>query len=162
MQEGWKNDVKFQSNPGKPQGRCRSIGAWLLAAILALSSFGAQAAEQLKYKVLIQVSEDSVERLMAALNAAKLVQEEYGAPNVSISLVVFGAGVQTLKYYAPIPVADRAREAKANGVRIAVCDHSMRAAKLRPSDMLREVSFVRSGVGEIIEKQQQGWVYLRP
>lgn len=140
----------------------RRLTVWLLAALFVLSAVSAQAAEQLKYKILLQVSEDSVERLMTALNAAKFVQQEYGAPNVSVEIVVFGSGVQTLKYYAPIPVGDRVRLAKANGVQISVCDYSMRAAKLRPSDMLRDVSFVRSGVGEIIEKQQQGWVYVHP
>lgn len=134
----------------------------VVALCLSLLAVSAQAAEQLKYKVLLQVSEDSVERLMTALNAAKFVQQEYGAPNVSVEIVIFGAGVQTVKYYAPIPVGDRVRLAKANGVRIAVCDYSMRAAKLRPSDMLRDVSYVRSGVGEIVEKQQQGWVYVHP
>lgn len=140
----------------------RGVLAWLAAIMLAASPLAAQAAEPLKYKVLIQVSDDSVERLMAALNAAKFVQEEYGAPNVAVAIVVFGPGVQTLKHYAPIPVGDRVRQAKANGVRIVICDYSMRAAKLRPSDMLRDVSFVRSGVTEIIEKQQQGWAYLHP
>ena len=138
------------------------FSGWLFAVALSMTALAAQAAEQLKYKVLIQVSEDSVERLMAALNAAKFVQQEYGAPNVGVEIVVFGPGVQTLKYYAPIPVADRVKQAKANGVQISICDYSMRAAKLRPSDMLRDVSFVRSGIGEIIEKQTQGWVYVRP
>lgn len=136
--------------------------AWGVCIVLAAAGFSAQAAEQLKYKVLIQVSDDSVERLMASLNAAKFLQEEYGAPNVAVSIVVYGPGVQTLKHYAPIPVGDRVRRAKANGVRIALCEESMRAAKLRPSDMLRELSYVRSGVAEIVEKQQRGWVYLHP
>jgi intracellular sulfur oxidation DsrE/DsrF family protein len=140
----------------------RSVFAWGAAFLLATTCLVPQAAEQLKYKVLIQVSDDSVERLMTALNAAKFIQGEYGAPNVAVSIVVFGSGVQTLKYYAPMPVADRVRQAKANGVRVVICDYSLRAAKLRPSDMLPEVSFVRSGVAEIIEKQQQGWVYFQP
>lgn len=135
---------------------------WILALALGLATFSAQAAEQLKYKVLIQVSEDSVEKLMLALNAAKFVQQEYGAPNVTVQIVVFGPGVQTLKHYAPIPVPERVRQAKYNGVRIAVCDYSMRAAKLRASDMLQDVSYVKSGLGELMEKQQQGWVYIRP
>lgn len=138
------------------------VKSWLLALVLACVAVSAQAAEQLKYKVLIQVSEDSVEKLLLALNAAKFIQDEYGPPNVAVQLVVYGPGVQTLKHYAPIPVADRVRQARYNGVRIAVCDFSMRAAKLRPSDMLRDVSYVKSGVGEIMEKQQQGWTYIRP
>ena len=135
---------------------------WILALALGLATFSAQAAEQLKYKVLIQVSDDSVEKLLLALNAAKFVQKEYGAPNVAVQIVVFGPGVQTLKHYGPIPVPERVRQAKYNGVRIAVCDDSMRAAKLRASDMLQDVSYVKSGLGELMEKQQQGWVYIRP
>lgn len=135
---------------------------YLLAIALGLAAFSAQAAEQLKYKVLIQVSEDSVEKLMLALNAAQYVQKEYGPPNVAVQIVAYGPGVQTLKHYAPIPVPDRVRQAKYNGVKIVACDYSMRAAKLRPADMLQEVSYVKSGVGEIMEKQQQGWTYIRP
>lgn len=133
-----------------------------MAIVLSLASVSAVAAEQVKHRLLIQVSEDSLERLMAALNAAKFVQDQYGAPNVEIEIVVFGPGVQTLKYYAPKPVPDRIKQEKYNGIRILACDYSMRAAKLRPSDMLREISYVPSGVIEIMEKEQLGWTYIRP
>lgn len=135
---------------------------WLFAIVLSLANFSAIAAEQVKHRLLIQVSEDSIERLMMALNAAKFVQAQYGAPNVEIEIVVFGPGIQTLKYYAPKPVPDRVRQEKYNGIRIVACDYSMRAAKLRPSDMLREISYVPSGVVEIMEKEQLGWSYIRP
>ena len=138
------------------------LKSYLVVIMLWLGMAGAEAAEQVKYSVVIQVSEDSVERLMLALNTAKYVQQEYGAANVNVEVVIYGPGVQTMKFYAPIPVADRVKQAKYNGVKIAVCDQSMRAAKLRPSDMLKEISFVRSGATEIIEKTHQGWAYLRP
>ncbi|VFN07496.1 MAG: hypothetical protein BECKG1743D_GA0114223_110771, partial [Candidatus Kentron sp. G] len=34
--------------------------------------------------------------------------------------------------------------------------------KLRPSDMLPEVRYVESGVAELVEKQTEGWSYVRP
>lgn len=138
------------------------IKFWLVAMLLSLANMNAMAVEQVKHRLLIQVSEDSIERLMAALNAAKFVQAQYGAPNVEIEIVVYGPGVQTLKYYAPRPIPDRVKQEKYNGIRILVCDYSMRAAKLRPSDMLREVSYVPSGVVEIMEKEQLGWTYIQP
>lgn len=138
------------------------IKFWLVAILFAVASVNAMAVEQVKHRLLIQVSEDSIERLMAALNAAKFVQAQYGAPNVEIEIVVYGPGVQTLKYYAPRPIPDRVKQEKYNGIRILVCDYSMRAAKLRPSDMLREVSYVPSGVVEIMEKEQLGWTYIQP
>lgn len=138
------------------------IKFFIVTLCLAFMSISAHAAEEVKNRLLIQVSEDSVERLSAALNAAKFVQAQYGAPNVEIEIVVFGPGVQTLQYYAPKPIPERVKQEKYNGIRIVVCDYSMRAAKLRPSDMLREVSYVPSGVVEIMEKQKLGWSYIRP
>jgi hypothetical protein len=139
--------------------KLKSFGLVLLLASMSLVG---HAAEQVKEHLLIQVSEDSIEQLNSALNAAKFVQAQYGAPNVEIEIVVFGPGVQTLKYYAPKPIPERVKQEKYNGIRIVVCDYSMRAAKLRPSDMLRDVSYVPSGVVEIMEKQKLGWSYVRP
>jgi hypothetical protein len=138
------------------------VKSWLLVLFLVSANLVAHAAEQVKQHLLIQVSEDSVERLSAALNAAKFVQAQYGAPNVEIEIVIFGPGVQTVKYYAPKPIPERVKQEKYNGIRIVVCDYSMRAAKLRPSDMLRDVSYVPSGVVEIMEKEKLGWSYVRP
>jgi intracellular sulfur oxidation DsrE/DsrF family protein len=135
---------------------------WLVASLFALSSGLGYAAEQVKHRLLLQVSDDSVEKIMLALNTAKYVQQEFGAANVEIQIVVFGPGVQTLKYYAPIPVADRVKEAKYEGIRVYVDDYSMRAAKLKPAMMLREVAYVRSAATDIMEKVEQGWVLIRP
>ncbi len=140
----------------------------LLQRLLLLSMLAcaftpfAHAVDRMKYRLQLQVSEDSVERLMLALNIAKHVQNEFGPTNVDVQIVVFGPGVQTLKYYAPIPVATRVREAKYNGVRIEACLYSMRAAHLKPAQMLPEINYVPSGVVDMMEKQSQGWITIRP
>jgi len=120
------------------------------------------AAEPIKYRLLLQVSEDSVDKLNLALNNAYNAQMAFGPENIEIEIVVFGGGVNTLKYYAPIPIADKVKEAKYAGVRIVACDIAMRSHKLRPSDMLPEVRYVESGVAELVEKQTEGWSYVRP
>lgn len=133
----------------------------LLCSILFLVA-GTEAREATRYKILLQVSEDSVEKLNLALNNAKNAQNAFGPDNIEIELVVFGGGVQTLKYYTPAPIAEKVKQATYSGVRIVACENAMRAAKLRPSDMLREVRYVTSGVAEIVEKSTRGWVYVRP
>jgi len=121
-----------------------------------------EAAEAPRYKLLLQVSEDSVDKLNLALNNAKNAQTAFGPENIEIEIVVFGGGVQTVKYYAPFPIPDKVKQATYSGVRIVVCENAMRAAKLRPSDMLQEVRYVPSGVAEIVEKHTEGWTYVRP
>lgn len=133
-----------------------------LALMLLVTSQLSLAAQPVKYRMLLQVSENSVDKLNVALNNAMNVQEVFGPENIEVELVVFGDGVNTLKYYAPIPIADKVEEATAEGLRIVVCEIAMRSHKLRPSDMLEEVRYVQSGVAELVEKQTEGWSYIRP
>lgn len=132
----------------------------LLCLMLQISAVNA--AQTPRYKLLLQVSEDSVDKLNLALNNAKNAQKSFGPENIDIQIVVFGAGIQTLKYYAPFPIPDKVKQATYSGVRIVVCENAMRTAKLRPSDMLQEVRYVPSGVAEIVEKNTEGWTYVRP
>lgn len=122
----------------------------------------AWSAEAPRYQLLLQVSEDSMDKLNLALNNAKNAQTAFGPENIDIEIVVFGGGVQTLKYYAPSPIKEKVKQATYNGVRIVICENAMRSAKLRPSDMLQEVNYVPSGVAEIVEKHTLGWTYVRP
>ena len=135
---------------------------FIAIAVLCLSTSLATAAEQVKYRLLIQVSEDSIDKMNSALNTARNVQHTFGPENIEIEIVVYGAGVKTLKYYAPIPIADKIKEVTTEGVRIVACEIAMRTHKLRPSDMIEEVRYVPSGVAEIVEKQTEGWSYIRP
>ncbi|TCK19305.1 hypothetical protein DFR30_2615 [Thiogranum longum] len=135
---------------------------WLTGLALAAITSTTLAAEQLKYQVLLQVSENSVDKMNTTLNTARNLQHQFGPDNVEVEIVVFGDGVNTLKYYAPIPIADKVEEATVEGVRIVACEIAMRTHKLRPSDMLQQLRYVPSGVSELVEKQYQGWAYVRP
>ncbi len=134
----------------------------LIALCLSLAALTATAAEQVKYHLLIQVSEDSIDKMNSALNTARNTQHIFGPENIEIEIVVYGAGVKTLKYYAPIPIADKIKEVTTEGVRLVACEIAMRTHKLRPSDMIEEVRYVPSGVAELVEKQTAGWSYIRP
>ena len=45
---------------------------------------------------------------------------------------------------------------------VVACENTMRGAKLTKDDMLHGVAYVGAGVVEIMQRQQQGWAYLRP
>jgi intracellular sulfur oxidation DsrE/DsrF family protein len=134
---------------------------WIFTLLLTLS-LSTHAAEQIKYRVVIQVSENSIDRMNMALNTASNLQHQFGPDNIDVEIVVFGDAVNTLKYYAPIPIGDKVEELTTEGVRIVASEIAMRIHKLRPSDMLQQVRYVSSGAAEIVEKQHAGWAYLRP
>lgn len=132
-----------------------------LVCVVWFSEF-VMAAEAPRYRLLLQVSEESLDLLNLSLNNAKHAQESFGPDNIEIEIVVYGGGVNTLKYYMPTLLAEKVKQSIYSGVRIVVCEHSLRAAHLRASDMLPDVRYIPSGITELVEKQTQGWSYVRP
>ncbi len=113
-----------------------------------------------KSRVVIQVSDGDAAKWNLALNNARNLQADLGAANVDIEIVAYGPGIGMLK--ADSAVGARVDEALASGVKVVACDNTMRGQKLTKPDMLPDVGYVSAGVVEIMQKQQQGWAYIRP
>jgi intracellular sulfur oxidation DsrE/DsrF family protein len=120
---------------------------------------GAQPIPQ-RNRVLIQVSDADPGKWNLALNNARNLQTDLGSANVDIEIVAYGPGIGMLKLDSP--VANRIGEAKDAGVKVLACENTMSAQKLTHADMLGEIGYVAAGVVEIMQKQQEGWAYLRP
>jgi intracellular sulfur oxidation DsrE/DsrF family protein len=113
-----------------------------------------------KTRVVVQVSEADPARWNLALNNVRNLQQDLGADNVTVEVVAYGPGIGMLKMDSA--VASRISEALKSGVKVAACENTMRGQKLTHADMLPNVGYVPAGVVEIIQRQQEGWAYLRP
>jgi hypothetical protein len=133
------------------------LGGALMMGALALP---ATALAANKTKVVIQVSTNDPATWNLALNNAKNIQKDLGKDNTDIEIVSFGPGIGMLK--AESEVTNRVVEAVDSGVQVMACQNTMRSQKLNKEDMNSKVGFVPSGVVEIIQRQQQGYAYLRP
>ena len=136
-----------------------------LVVAMAIGLFAHAAAAQTEQvaarsKVVIQVSDAETAKWNLALNNAHNVQSELGAANVDIEIVAYGPGIGMLKLDSP--VANGVGEATAAGMKIVACENTMRGQHLSHSDMLSGIGYVSAGVVEIMERQQQGWSYIRP
>ena len=113
-----------------------------------------------KNRLIVQVSEADPKKWALALNNVKNVQTDLGKGNVEIELVAYGPGIGMLKMDSE--VANRINEAMADGVKVVACENTMTNNKIAKDDMLPKISYVKAGVVEIMQKQQQGYAYLRP
>lgn len=113
-----------------------------------------------KHKVVLQVSDKDPQKWHLALNNAGNIQKDIGRDKVDIELVANGPGVDMLKM-DPI-VAQRVHDALAANIKVVACENTMRGHHLSKEDILPEVGYVSSGVVELMEKQEQGYAYLRP
>jgi intracellular sulfur oxidation DsrE/DsrF family protein len=113
-----------------------------------------------KHKVVFQVSEADPKKWNLALNNAKNVQADLGKDQVAVEIVVYGPGIAMLKLDSE--VGNRIEEAVANGVEVVACENTMKGQKLSKDDMLSKIGYVPAGVVELMQRQQQGYAYVRP
>ena len=139
----------------------KTMGA-LLGGLLLLGTMGmpATSVAQDKAKMVIQVSDNDPAKWNLALNNVKNIQKDIGKDKVDLEIVAYGPGIGMLK--AESEVANRIQEAVESGVQVMACENTMRNQKLNKTDMNTKVGYVSSGVVEIMQKQQQGYTYLRP
>ena len=140
----------------------RALCGTTLALLLVAGIAPAQTPQSAgaKSKVVMQVSDSDAGKWNLALNNAKNLQTDLGAANVDIEIVAYGPGIGMLK--ADSVVGVRVDEALASGVKVVACENTMRGQKLTKPDMLERVGYVSAGVVEIMQRQQQGWAYIRP
>jgi intracellular sulfur oxidation DsrE/DsrF family protein len=60
------------------------------------------------------------------------------------------------------PLAQRISAALKTGVKVVACENTMKALHLTYADMLPDIGYVPAGVVELMQKQQQGYAYVRP
>ena len=130
--------------------------ALLSATLLALSAGAAMA----QNKVVFQVSDADVAKWNLTMNNVRNVQQDLGADKVTIEIVAYGPGIGMLKLESPL--AQRIADALGQRVHVVACENTMTAQKITRADMLPNISYVPAGVVELMQKQQQGYAYIRP
>jgi intracellular sulfur oxidation DsrE/DsrF family protein len=137
--------------------------ALALFAVVQLPTAMAQetriASRQVQTKVVFQVSDNDPGKWNLVLNNAANAQKELGAALVA-EIVAYGPGISMLE--SDSAVAKRIESALSSGIRIVACENTMKALKLTRNEMLPGIGYVAAGVVELIERQQQGYAYIRP
>ena len=143
----------------------RLMGA-LATALLLLGSVVASAqgrpasgASTPKYRVVMQVSNPEPRGWHQTLNNAIALTKNAGPGNVEIEIVANGMGIGMLKFNSP-----EAKEVAAvlgMGIKVLACGETMKALMLEKDDMLPNIGFVPGGLIEVLDRQREGWSYVK-
>lgn len=141
------------------------IAATIFAGISGCASTtGGQAASSQsaaqRHKVVFQMSDPDPKKWNLALNNAKNVQHDLGAANVDVEIVAYGPGIGMIKLDSV--VGNRVHDAMKAGVKVVACENTMHNMKLSKADMLPSIGYVPAGVVELMERQREGYAYIRP
>ncbi len=111
------------------------------------------------YRVIFQLNEADDHRINLVLNNMNNLLADL--EEVEMELVAYSQGV-VLYLKEENPHLEREENLQGKGVHLAVCNNTLRSLNLKPEDLLEGVRVVPSGVGELVRKQKEGWIYIRP
>lgn len=110
------------------------------------------------YKVLFHLNDEgrAEDTLNNIDNLLKDIEED-----IDVMLVVHSKGVYPFKRNKN---ADRQKIEKLikKGVKISVCKNTLDGLNLKKADFIDGIEVVSSSVGEIVRRQKEGWLYIKP
>ncbi len=129
-----------------------------LICLLSLNSFAQNKPKD--HKIVFQFT-NAIDTLQQKAFVKQLENITAHWPNAKYEVVVYNQGVELVmknntKYQA------RLQTLKAKGVNFVVCENTLKNRKIS-KDAFPEilVGFVPAGIAEIVEKQEEGWSYIR-
>ena len=119
--------------------------------------------DEIKNKLVIQVSTDDPRTQTIALNNAVNLQKLYGVDNVVIEIVAYGPGLGLLTQTSK--QAERVTSLAMQDIHFSACGNTMKKVAKKSGKtpkLLEGVDEVTAGVARIMELRQQGYAYIRP
>ncbi|HMT00219.1 MAG TPA: DsrE family protein [Saprospiraceae bacterium] len=131
--------------------------AFLIMAFMALMPNDATA-QGANHKVVFQFTLADSMQQKAFSNQLKNLRKHW--PDAQIEVVAYNQGIDFL-------MTKRTRhhdiiaDLKKAGVRFVVCQNTMNQRNIKADELIQEAEIVPAGIAEIVEKQEQGWSYIK-
>ena len=141
----------------------QKLATGLIALLYLLCAFSIQASDDVKQKVVIQVSTDDVRTQNIAMNNAVNLQKALGQDNVAIEIVAYGPGLTMLTPKSK--ASKRVPSLALQDITFSACGNTkakMTKKSGKEVKLVEGVQVVPAGVLRIIELQAAGYAYVRP
>ena len=151
----------------------RTAAVALASLLLASSAWAADTKAKQStrsHRLLIQIDQNDPSVMNLALNNATNVIEYYRSKGeeVAVDVVTYGPGLHMLRMDTS-PVQDRIKQLKSvafpSTIQFSACGNTkdgMEKKEGHPIDLSSDAVLVPSGVIHLMEKQEEGWSYIRP
>ncbi|MEK6493709.1 DsrE family protein [Myroides odoratimimus] len=112
-----------------------------------------------KHNVVFQLNTDNINEQNALMTYVTNVRNHW-KEDVTIQVVVHGPGIGMLRKSKTM-VGEPLKAVMQKGIQFFACENTINARKIDKSDIIENVGFVPSGLVYIIEKQEEGWSYIK-
>ena len=113
------------------------------------------------YRVVFELTDSGKCQVEGELTNIRHLLAELGPQGIEVELVAHSDGVVALLRQNRAE-AGPIEELAAHGVHFAACRNSLASRGLTGADLLPTAAVVPSGIGEIVRRQAEGWLYVHP
>ena len=112
-----------------------------------------------KHRVVIQLSSNDTMAWKGLMKNIEALKNAF-SDSVTIEVVAHSNGIEFLVLGKTTQQA-RIAYFKSNSIQFVACENTLRERKIPRETIIPEAGFVKSGVAEVILKQEQGWSYIK-
>ncbi|WFU69269.1 hypothetical protein [Bradyrhizobium sp. CB2312] len=133
-----------------------------------LSSSESRSSAKKEHRLILQVNSNDAAAMNLTLNNATNVVQHYKdmGEKVKIEVITFGSGLHMLRTdTSPVKGRIETMSASTPEVTFKACGNTrenMRRQENKEIQLIPEASVVNSGVVRIMEREEQGWTYVKP
>lgn len=113
------------------------------------------------YKVIFHLDDYNSKRIGLTFSNIVNLFDDMSDENLRVELLVNGPAVKAFTKNHK-GVIERVQQLAALGVDVLVCRNALRVHGILHKDLPDEVELVASGVGWLVRRQAEDWVYIRP
>ena len=116
-------------------------------------------------KFIFPLSTANEKEISHLIGTSNRVIKAYGSNNYELVIVCYADGIKAIQKDAVFTDKNITKRMKAlllSDVEILACNNTLKSRKIKKSELIEDVDIVEAGVVEIIERQVDGYVYVRP
>jgi uncharacterized protein len=117
-----------------------------------------------KHRVVLDIGIEGTDKWEAVFRNIDNLRADLGPGNVEVEGVIHGKAWPLLVRPEKGGVAEfhpKVEAAIRSGVKLVLCENTMKRNKLEKADVLPYAATVSSAIGELVKKQTDGWAYLK-
>ncbi len=143
-----------------------SVGC-LIAGLTAASPLWAEGAAEKsgadgRHRVVLHLNSGDAKVQRGLLSNIKHLYQELGREALTVELVAHGAGLSLFTKKETTLAGELARLKRDYGVHYTACSNTMKAMQVTREDLIEEVGDTVPAVVRLMERQEQGWAYIKP
>jgi len=123
---------------------------------------GANSGAQQLHRVVMHLNSGDEKVQRGVLNNIRHLFQEVGRERLQLELVVHGAGLSLFTRDATTFGSELAQLKAEYGVAYTACSNTMKVMKVTREDLISEVGDTVPAMVRLMERQEQGWAYIKP